>query len=98
MTNEDVIKRAALEWVKSNTTLDVTIEPLPAGVEVFIEKYGEVMGLRPGITSESISGLSQSFSTESVSTLLKQYATELIGSEFMRSDVKVFPALDKWTY
>lgn len=98
MTNEEVIKRSALEWLQNNTTLNNIVEPFPAGIEIFIEKYGEVMGLRAGVASESISGLSQSFNVENISTLLKQYATELIGSEYMRSDIKVFPALDKWTY
>lgn len=97
MTNE-VIREAALGWISSNTTFDVSIEPLPAGVELFIEKYGQVMGLRAGVTSESISGLSQSFDTGSISVLLKQYARELIGSEYVVSDVEVFPALDSWTY
>lgn len=97
MTNE-VIREAALEWISSNTTFDVSIEPLPAGVELFIEKYGQVMGIRAGVTSESISGLSQSFDTGSISALLKQYARELIGSEYVVSDVEVFPALDSWTY
>lgn len=94
MTNE-VIRESALEWIKKNTTFDVTLDPLPASVEMFIEKYGEIMGLRPGIASESISGLSQSFNGN-ISELLKQYASELIGEEFIVSEVRCVLAEDRW--
>lgn len=95
MTSE-LIRESALEWIGKNTTFDTTIEPLPASIEMFIEKYGEIMGLRPGIASESISGLSQSFSSSDISSMLKQYATELIGEEFVNSDVRVVLAEDRW--
>lgn len=90
-----VIRKAAIEWIEENTKFDVTIEPLPAKVEIFIEKYGEIMGIRPGISSESISGLSQSFNGD-VSTLLRQYALELLGSENMKSDVHFIPSVKRW--
>ena len=95
MTSEQ-IRAAALEWIAKNTTFDVTLTPLPAGIELFIEKYGEVMGLRAGITAESISSLSQSFSSQPVNELLMQYARELIGEEYLPSGVKVFAFKDKW--
>ena len=95
MTSEQ-IRAAALEWIAKNTTFDVTLTPLPAGIELFIEKYGEVMGLRAGVTAESISSLSQSFSSKSVNELLMQYARELIGEEYLPSGVKVFAFKDKW--
>lgn len=94
MTNE-VIREAALEWISSNTTFDVSTEPLPASVEMFIEKYSQVMELRPGVSSESISGLSQSFSGD-ISSLLKQYASELIGEEYMVSEVRFVQAVDRY--
>ena len=94
MTSE-VIREAALEWIGKNTTFDTTIEPLPASVEMFIGKYAEVMGLRPGVASESISGLSQSF-TGDISTLLKQYASELIGEEYMVSEVRFVQAVGRY--
>lgn len=94
MTNE-VIRESALEWISKNTTFDVTADPLPASVEMFIGKYAEVMGLRPGVASESISGLSQSFSGD-ISTLLKQYASELIGEEYMVSEVRFVQAVDRY--
>lgn len=94
MTNE-VIRESALEWISSNTTFDVSTEPLPASVEMFIEKYGELMKLRPGVSSESISGLSQSF-TGDISSLLKQYASELIGEEFVKSDVRFVQAVERY--
>ena len=94
MTSE-VIREAALEWIGKNTTFDTTIEPLPASVELFIEKYGELVKLRPGVSSESISGLSQSFSGD-ISTLLKQYASELIGEKYMVSEVRFVQAVDRY--
>lgn len=94
MTSE-VIRESALEWISKNTTFDVTTDPLPASVEMFIGKYAEVMGLRPGVASESISGLSQSFSGD-ISTLLKQYASELIGEEYMVSEVRFVQAVDRY--
>lgn len=94
MTNE-VIREAALEWITSNTTFDVSTEPLPASVELFLSKYIEIMGLRPGVSSESISGLSQSFSGD-ISSLLKQYASELIGEEYLCASVRMVIAEDRW--
>lgn len=94
MTSE-VIREAAIEWVKKNTTFDITVEPLPASVEMFISKYEEIMNIRPGVASESISGLSQSFNGD-ISALLKQYAAELIGEEYVLSDVRVVVAEKRW--
>ena len=94
MTSE-VIRESAIEWISSNTTFDVSAEPLPASIELFIEKYGELMKLRPGVSSESISGLSQSFSGD-ISTLLKQYASELIGEKYMVPEVRFVQAVDRY--
>lgn len=91
----EVIREAAIEWVKKNTTFDITVEPLPASVEMFISKYEEIMNIRPGVASESISGLSQSFNGD-ISALLKQYAAELIGEEYVLSDVRVVVAEKRW--
>jgi len=95
MTSE-TLRAAALEWIAKNTTFDITLTPLPASIELFIEKYGEIMGLRAGVTAESISSLSQSFSSTPVNELLMQYARELIGEEYLPSGVKVFAFQDKW--
>lgn len=96
MTSE-LVKKSALEWITKNTTFDVNIEPLPASIELFIEKYSEVMGLRAGVSAESISGLSQTFNNNvDVGSLLKRYAVELIGEEYTMPDVKVFVAKDRW--
>lgn len=91
----DLIRKSAFEWIEKNTNFDVTVEPLPASIEMFIEKYGEVMGLRPGVSSESISGLSQSFNGD-ISSLLKQYASELIGEEYMVSEVRFVKAVERY--
>jgi hypothetical protein len=95
MADNEVIRSAAIAWIEQNTTFDVSIDPLPATVEMFIEKYGEIMGLRAGVSSESISGLSQSFNGDSI-LLLKQYAQELIGYEYMKSDVQFIPSEKRW--
>lgn len=97
MASDNVMRESAILWIKQNTTFDTTVDPLPPNVELFIEKYGAVMTMRAGVTSESISGLSQSF-TSDITGLLKQYARELIGEEYMRSDVKAFPFVDRWVY
>ena len=96
--SEEAYRKAAITWIKRNTTFDVATDPLPDNVELFIDKYESLMSIRPGISSESISGLSQSFSVNDISSLLKQYARELIGEEYMLSDVKAFPASNRWTY
>ena len=82
--------------MRENTTFGTDMDPLPANAELFIEKYKEIMGLRPGVASESISGLSQSFSVSDIETLLKQYAASILGSEFMPSDLRFVPAADRW--
>ena len=94
--NSDVIRESALCWIRQNTTFDVSIDPLPANVLMFIEKYTELMGLRPGIASESISGLSQSFNTGDIGMMLKQYAQELLGQEYMKSDLHFMPSVKRW--
>lgn len=98
MLNNQTTREAALLWIEKNTTFDTSTTPLPASIELFIEKYCTIMSMRPGIASESISGLSQSFNSTDIGTLLKQYAKELIGEEYMLSDVKAFPAADRWVY
>ena len=98
MASEQQIRNAAVVWLKNNTTVELKDEPYPDNVELFIEKYSEVMKLRAGVSSESISGLSQSFNISDIGVSLKQYARELLGEQFVLSDVKVFPTLEKWTY
>lgn len=96
MESEDVLRQSAILWIKGNTTFDTDIEPLPPNAELFIEKYKEIMGLRPGVASESISGLSQSFSVSDIDALLKQYAASILGGEYMPSDLRFIPAADRW--
>lgn len=92
----EIIRQAAIAWISSNTTFDVSIEPLPANIELFISKYEEVMNIRPGVASESISGLSQSFNTSDISALLKQYASSLIGEEYLVSEVRFVSAENRF--
>lgn len=91
---------AALEWVKENTTLDVnmddpeSISALPACAKLFVAKYGEVLGIKSGVASQSIEGLSMSFDTTDKTALIWQLATSLLG-RYIRQ-VRVFPAKRRW--
>jgi hypothetical protein len=86
--------------VNSNTSLDIDVdndeqlESLPANVRLFINKYYELMSLRRGVASESISGLSQSFTTVS-SADIWAIAEELL-SDVLYSQVKFVPAKRAW--
>ncbi len=92
-------RESALIWLKNNTNLDLDAEPFPENVELFITKYGDIMSIRPGISSESIQGLSQSFSTSDIGALIRQYASGILGDDCLTySDVKAFPAVEKWVY
>lgn len=85
--------------MRENTSLDTDVDPLPANAELFVEKYKEIMGLRPGIASESIQGLSQSFSASDIGALIRQYASSILGDDCLTfSDIKVMPAVEKWVY
>ena len=91
---------AALEWLAENTTLEInpedsgSIEKLPASAKLFVSKYGEVMSLNPGISSQSIEGLNLSFATVDKSAMLWQLAQSLLG-RYLRQ-VRVFPAKRRW--
>lgn len=92
----DALKQSAVLWIKSNTNIDTETYPLPPNVELFIEKYQQIMGLRPGISSESVPGMSQSFSGD-IGEMLRTYARELFGdSALTYSDVVAHPAIDRW--
>lgn len=96
MASDDILRQSAIVWIKENTSFDTEVNPLPANAELFIEKYKEIMGLRPGIASESISGLSQSFSVSDIDALLKQYAASILGENYMLSQMQFVPAADRW--
>lgn len=91
---------AALEWIVENTTLKVSledtksVEALPASAKLFVCKYMEVVGIKPGVSSQSIEGLSMSFDTTDKSALLWQLASGLLG-QYLRQ-VRVYPAKRRW--
>lgn len=93
---------SGLLWINSNTKLNINIDDekalqeLPANVRLFLCKYMDIMKLRPGITSESISNLSQSFTTN-IKDLLWEAAEELLGDE-MKSGVAFVQATKRWRY
>ncbi|MCD8091037.1 MAG: hypothetical protein LUD81_10560 [Clostridiales bacterium] len=92
---------SGLEWVLKNTSLsfDITsdddLAALPANVRLFAAKYAEIMRLRFGISSESISNLSQSFNTSDFLDLISDLAEELLGDE-ITSGVKFVSAVRRW--
>lgn len=96
-----LIVESGLQWVLKNTSLSFSIEDpkelkkLPANVRLFILKYIEIMNLRIGVTSESISNLSQSFDTTDKNTLIWQAAEELL-SDVLKSSVRFVSATNKW--
>lgn len=96
-----LLVESGLLWVLKNTTLKFQIdsvkdlERLPANVKLFIVKYVEIMRLRSGITSESISNLSQSFDTTDKNALLWEAAEELL-SDVLKSRATFVSARNRW--
>lgn len=96
-----LLVESGLLWVIKNTTLnfqidkDEDLETLPANVRLFIVKYIEIMKLRSGVSSESISNLSQSFDTTDKSTLLWEAAEELLSDE-LKSRATFVSAGNRW--
>lgn len=92
---------SGLNWVLDNTTLkfdmnnDEDLRALHSNVKLFLIKYYEIMSMRSGISSESISGLSQSFDTTDKTTLLWQYANELL-SKWLKSQMTFYQAEQRW--
>lgn len=91
---------AALEWIQQNTTLDfdaadpASVEKLPATAKLFVGKYVEIMGLKTGVSSQSIEGLSMSFDTTDKGTMLWQLASTLLGGYLRQA--RFFPAKRRW--
>lgn len=102
-TETALYAEAAIDWINSNTTLEIdktdlfaSVATLPAGAKLFICKYYEVMVTGgTGISSESIGGMSQSFSTESKNTLLWQLASELL-SGYLKGQLHSIGNVSKW--
>lgn len=96
-----LIVESGLLWVLKNTALKFQIdsisdlEALPANVRLFIVKYVEIMKLRAGVSSESISNLSQSFDTTDKSALLWEAAEELL-SDVLKSRATFVSAKNRW--
>ena len=92
---------AALDWMLANTTLtfdkddSATIAALPACAKLFAVKYGEAVGTREGVASQSIEGLSMSFNATDKSSVITQLANALLGA-YLKSQVRVFPARRRW--
>lgn len=98
-TLAELTRDSAIEWLKQNTTLELPDEPtdenLTPTVKLFILKFGEVLMLPGGVTSESLAGASQSFMANATG-LLKAYARELFGADVVAGDVSFTPAVRAW--
>lgn len=101
ITNKSLILiEAALEVVREKTIIkfdinnDEDLKNLPAKVKLFVIKYLELMGLREGISSESISNLSQSFVTDK-SDLLNNLLDEILGDDLTPS-IRFVGAVNRW--
>lgn len=96
-----LLVESGLLWVLKNTTIKFQIdsvedlETLPANVRLFIVKYVELMRLRSGVASESISNLSQSFNSSDISDILWEAAEELL-SDVLKSRVTFVDARKRW--
>ena len=98
----EIIVKAALEWVAEHTTIPVNLDDpevlvqLPARVQLFVQKYSELMERTAGMTSQSIEGLSMSFDANGdVNTSIWALANALLRGD-MKSQVRVFPAKRRW--
>lgn len=96
-----LLVESGLHWVLDNTTLefdmnnDDDLKALHSNVKLFLIRYIDIMSMRPGISSESISGLSQSYDTSDKSALLLQYASELL-SPWLKSQMSFYQAKRRW--
>lgn len=98
----ELFVKAALEWIIDHTTIEVDLEnleaykKLPARVQLFVQKYSELMQHKTGVTSQSIEGLSMSFDTSGdVNTSIWALANALLNDD-LKSQVRVFPARRRW--
>ena len=89
---------SGLGWLKVHTTLpleQLSLEQLPAGAKLFLQKYADVME-SSGIASESIEGLSQSFTGDNAESQLLTLAQNLL-PEWFRA-IQFMPKQQRWTY
>lgn len=89
---------SGLGWLRVHTTLPIdklSLEELPAGAKLFLQKYWDVME-RGGVQSESIEGLSQSFTDDSAESMLIQLAQNLLPDYF--TAFRFVPKVQQWDY
>lgn len=95
-----IMIEAALDVVSEKTSIKFDknsnddLKSLPARVKLFVIKYLELMGLREGIASESITNLSQSFVTDK-NDLLNNLLEEFLGDDLI-SSVRFVGAVNRW--
>lgn len=99
---KELLVKAGLEWVAEHTTISVNLNDpevlvqLPASVQLFVQKYSELMERTTGLTSQSIEGLSMSFDASGdADTSIWALANALLKG-YLKSQVKVFPAKRRW--
>ena len=94
---------AALDWLQQNTTIQFdkdegsTIVALPACAKLFCVKFAEAMRRTIGVSSQSSEGLSLSFDANTdMDSTIKALAKALLGSQYLKSQVRVTPARRRW--
>ncbi|MGN1456955.1 MAG: hypothetical protein ACI4XP_03250 [Acutalibacteraceae bacterium] len=96
-----IMIETALDTVNRKTTInfdmnnDDDLKKLPSRVKLFVIKYLELMNLREGVSSESITNLSQSFVTADKNSLLNGLLEELLGDDLV-SSVRFVSAKNRW--
>lgn len=88
-----------INWINKNTLLVVNIDDessITNEVKLFLTYYFDIMSIRPGVSSESISGLSQSFNSSNKNDLLLQYAETIFGEDNLKSQMSFYQAKRRW--
>lgn len=95
-----IIIETALDLVLSRTSIKFDkndhedLIKIPARVKLFVMKYLELMGIREGVASQSISNLSQSF-FQNKNERFNDLLNEILGDDLI-SEVKFVGAVNRW--
>ena len=89
--------QAGLEWLTHNT--DFVYEPaadLPAGVQLFLVQFAELMPAGGRVAAESLGGMSQNFRDTDLAVQLHTLAGELLGEWY--KPACFVQAENRWTH
>ena len=95
-----IIIESALDLVLSKTSIkfdknnDEDLIKIPARVKLFVTKYLELMEIREGVASQTITNLSQSFH-QNKNERFNNLLNEILGDDLI-SEVKFVGAANRW--